>query len=204
MCQFIETIRVENHRFQHLEDHIRRLEQTWLYHYGHLSQDRSKLDALIDSLIIPDQLGAEVYKARLVYGLSIDSLTFTPYTPKLVRTLMPVVADALDYRFKYTDRSALDTCLANRGGADDVLLIKNGFVTDTSFSNVIVLKDATWLTPSTYLLNGTCRQRLIRQGLVREATIRLEDLSDCQEIRLINAMLDPWTQPAVTVLTPFF
>lgn len=152
------------------------------------------------ALAIPATVGQGVFKARLVYGKTVESITFTPYTPRLVRTLTPVVADALEYPYKYADRSALEACLSLKGEADDILLIKQGFVTDTSYSNIIVCLNGQWLTPSTFLLNGTCRQRLLHEGLIREAPIRLEDLTDCREIRLINAMLNPWEQPPVTLL----
>jgi len=204
MYRFIESVCVENGAFKHLEWHLKRMEQTWLHHYGQLVDHQVMPLALKEAFVIPDGLGMGTYKCRMVYGETVESIAYIPYEPRSIKTLAPVNADAVEYPFKYEDRSVLDALLAQKGQADDVLLIKHGYVTDTSFSNVMVLMGNQWLTPSTYLLNGTCRQRLLAEGLIREATIRLEELAACQEIRLINAMLDPWTQPGVKVTQPHF
>lgn len=84
-----------------------------------------------------------------------------------------------------------------KGEADDVLIVKNGCITDTTFSNVALFDGTQWCTPDTYLLNGTCRQRLIQDGLLVEKRIGPKDLSDYKYIRPINAMLDLEDTPNV-------
>lgn len=200
MYRFLESLCVSNGAFQHLEWHLKRMTSTWVQHFGHLVEEPRLPEVLKNALVVPEDLGPGVYKCRIVYGRTLESVTFIPYVPREVRILKPMVADDLNYPYKYEDRSALEALRSLRGDADDVLVICRGFVTDTSFSNVIMRKDGVWWTPTTYLLNGTCRQRLLAEGLIREATIRWHDLEQYEEVHLINAMLDPWNQPCVKVL----
>jgi 4-amino-4-deoxychorismate lyase len=77
-----------------------------------------------------------------------------------------------------------------RGDCDDILIIKKGMVTDSSYSNV-VFKDlnGSWVTPSTYLLPGTRRASLLMRGEITECEIRSIDIGMYTELKLINAML---------------
>ena len=68
--------------------------------------------------------------------------------------------------------------------------MKQGQITDTSFSNVVFRACDGLYTPSAFLLNGTRRQRLLREGIVREREIRVADLTRYQGVFLINAMID--------------
>jgi 4-amino-4-deoxychorismate lyase len=102
-----------------------------------------------------------------------------------------VTDDDIDYRFKYADRRRLQSLFARRGDCDDVLIVRNGLLTDTSYCNIVLYDGQDWWTPDTPLLPGTARQRLLDEGLIRERRIRVEDLPRFEHIRLINAML-PW------------
>lgn len=194
MCPFIESLRVEHRRLAHVEWHEKRMMQTMLHHYG--SAPEINLSTAIE---LPQELDDRVYKCRIEYGASIERVTFTVYEPKRVSTLRLVMDDEIAYPFKYGDRSSFDRLLAQRNGADDILLVRDGCLTDTSFSNVVLLRDGLWYTPDTYLLNGTCRQRLLAEGVIREAHITVEALGAYAEIRLINALLDWEKRPSVTV-----
>ena len=72
----------------------------------------------------------------------------------------------------------------------EVIFLKNGKVTDSSYANIIFFDGKQWLTPSTFLLNGTCRQRLLNEGKITESPIHYTDIRDFQQIGFINAMLD--------------
>jgi 4-amino-4-deoxychorismate lyase len=55
-------------------------------------------------------------------------------------------------------------------------------------SNLVFFDGTRWLTPSTPLLPGTCRERLLSDGKISERRIRQEDLYLYQGVKLINAM----------------
>ena len=98
--------------------------------------------------------------------------------------------DDLDYSLKYADRTEINKLREKRGGCDDILIIKNGFVTDTSYANIIFWDGEKWLTPSTPLLKGTKRQKLIDEGKIIPAEIREEDIPKFKKAKIINSMID--------------
>ena len=67
---------------------------------------------------------------------------------------------------------------------DDILIVKQGFITDTSYSNVLFYNGKEWLTPTHPLLKGTQRASLLDQEIIRVAEIRLEDLHHFKKVTL--------------------
>ncbi len=96
-------------------------------------------------------------RLRIVYGREIEEVTYTPYQMRQVNTLRLVVDDAVDYTYKSTDREGLNRLYARRDGADDVLIVKDGRLTDTSIGNVAFFDGQKWYTPLHPLLKGTMR-----------------------------------------------
>ena len=97
-------------------------------------------------------------------------------------------ADTLTYDHKYLDRSSL-TGLINRDLADDILIVREGCVTDSSYANIVFTDGRQWLTPDTPLLPGTMRERLLRDGIIEAERITVDTLGRFTHFRLINAML---------------
>ena len=119
----------------------------------------------------------------------IRSIGFDPYRPKPVCVLRLVEAEGLDYSFKYSDRSRLDA-LNDAEPGHEVLIVQGGEITDTTYSNVVLRKAGELFTPSASLLNGTKRQKLLRESIVREMKITVDNLGLFDHLYLINAMLD--------------
>ena len=94
------------------------------------------------------------------------------------------------YSFKFSDRSLLNTLLQEKGDCDEILIVKNGCITDTSYSNVVFSKDDQFFTPDSYLLNGTKRQQLLRERKIRETRVTVSNLHYFDKVYLINAMLN--------------
>lgn len=131
------------------------------------------------------------YKLRLTYSSAgAHDLSLTPYVPRPISTLRLVVDDTIEYATKREDRSALNRLHDLRGDCDDVLIVKNGFLTDTSFCNLLLGDGTHWVTPDTPLLPGTCRARLLDEGLIQALSLRPDDLSRYPYFLLINALLD--------------
>jgi 4-amino-4-deoxychorismate lyase len=195
MYRFIESIRLENHRLQHLDWHNKRLNETRSRFYP----SSAELD-LHDLLVLPSNLDDGVYKCRVVYDATIVEVTFQPYFPKKVESLKLVIDDLADYSYKFENRAKLELLLTQKGEADDILIVRDGCITDTSYSNVALFDGLHWYTPDTYLLNGTCRQRLLAEGILIETRITLHDLIRFEEIRPINAMLVLERTPSVRLM----
>ena len=73
----------------------------------------------------------------------------------------------------------------------DILIVKNGLITDTSYSNIILYDGKEWVTPESFLLNGVKRQHLLNKCIIKEMKVRTVDLKNFKKISLINAMLEP-------------
>lgn len=180
--RFIESIRVCDGKFCSLEWHLRRMRQTiayWQY----------PLDLSILSWQVPEELGSGIFKCRIVYDSKIREITYSPYQPRIIRSLKLVDGDALDYAFKYEDRSVIMRLLQLKESCDDILITKGGYITDTSYSNVVLENSEGLFVPHTFLLNGTRRQRLLSEGIVRERAIRPSDLGQYHRLYLINALI---------------
>ncbi len=151
------------------------------------------------ALTLPDTLGEGVYKCRVVYGLHVEQVTFTPYTPRPVSSLRLVTADKVAYAYKYEDRSALNALFALRGTCDDVLLVRHGLLTDTSYANIALWNGRQWVTPDAPLLHGTMRAFLLKNKILVPKPIPLAELGQYQKIRLFNALLGWEHAPEVAV-----
>jgi 4-amino-4-deoxychorismate lyase len=166
------------------------------YHAERMNRTRREVFAcpqmldLAEALRIPDHLDDDVYKCRITYNADIQRIEFEPYTIRPVRSLQLIIDDTLDYHYKWHDRSRLHAHVAATD-ADDVLIVRNGYLTDTSYANIAFLDVDRWLTPAAPLLAGTRRQFLLDAGLLQPAPLRPEDLPRFQYARLLNAML-PW------------
>ncbi len=194
MYRFVETLCLKDGVLIDAECHNMRLNVTRAAFFA--------IDAMIDVVhvlepYLPDAPG--VFKCRIVYGADVHSVAVSPYEPKAVRSLRLVCGDGIDYRYKYDDRSALNALLEQRGDADDILIVKDGLLTDTSYSNVVFWDGDAWCTPDRPLLDGVQRQRLLANGMIRERRLTPADLDGFSEARLINTMLDLETGPRMPI-----
>jgi 4-amino-4-deoxychorismate lyase len=180
---FLETICIVNGKVQNEQAHTARMQQTAASH-------RFTAPPLPDlGKMVPKALTDRRVKCRIIYHTTIEEISFDIYHPPHVASLRLVEASP-DYAFKYADRSALLHLLQQKGDCDEILITRNGLITDTSFSNVVLSKGDHYYTPRTFLLNGTKRQQLLYSGRISEREIRGDSLGDYDRVYLINAMLD--------------
>ncbi|MDD5717076.1 MAG: aminotransferase class IV [Sulfuricurvum sp.] len=176
----LETLRCENGTVLHLSHHQERLERS-------LRSLKIQTHYDLEHLIIPPSSG--LYRCRFLYSESDYRIEFLPYTPRPVRSIKLISADALHYPLKYENRKPLDLLFQQRGECDDVLIIKNGFLTDTTIANIALYIDGKWFTPQTPLLNGTTRSRLLDEGFLTPALLTEADIGKATKIAVMNAMV---------------
>lgn len=181
---FLETLRIQDGHACHLADHIDRMRRT----ADHFRFTPPMLPADLDALV-PDTLRSGTVRCRVLYDHQLRDITFTPYRRRHIKRLIAVDAGAMDYTFKYADRTPLLRPQIRLGETDELLFVRQGLLTDTSYTNLILRRGRELVTPDTFLLDGTCRRRLLRRGEVRTATVRLADLPTYDELLLINAMM---------------
>jgi 4-amino-4-deoxychorismate lyase len=186
MCLLLETVRIMENKLQNLAFHNDRINHTRKI----LFKKSDKWD-LSEIIRIPELKKNLIYKCRILYSETIHSIEFQRYSPPVIKKLYLIHADELEYSFKYADRTALDTLkrkLTDPFG--EILIIKKGFVSDTSFSNIVFFNGRDWVTPDTPLLRGTKREEYLTGGIIHEDTIREQDIRKFEKACLINAMLD--------------
>ena len=185
MCLFIETIRIDHGKACNLSRHNRRLNDTRAHFWPESTplQLRDHLSSL--------SCEAGIVKARVVYGeKGIEDVSYSPYTMRHVHSLALIQADHIDYTYKSTGREPLNRLFALRGACDDILIVKQGLLTDTSIANIALSNGTLWYTPAHPLLKGTKRAALLEEGILQEKDIRPEDLPSFSTVRLFNAMID--------------
>ena len=182
--QFIESIKLLNGDVYHLAYHQERVCRTFSHFFP--SEKVLSLQESINKIALP-AIGK--YKIRIVYSKDNLIVEIHPYHIKPINTIKCVNADEYDYSYKFLNREFLNT-LKQTSGADEVIFLKNGKVTDSSYANIIFFDGKQWLTPSFFLLNGTCRQRLLNEGKITEVPIHYTDIQNFEQIGFINAMLD--------------
>ncbi|WP_165025384.1 aminotransferase class IV [Dysgonomonas sp. ZJ279] len=181
---FIETIKVLDGVYYNLPSHIDRIRQTMQLFFN-ITTDINSL-----FLSVPVKFQKGLVKCRIVYSNKTAIISFEPYIFQNIRSLYLIEDDQIDYSYKSTDRGNLKKLLLKKGEMDEVLIIKNGLVTDTSYSNVVFENESGLYTPDSYLLNGTKRQLLLQKGVIKEIRIRVEDIPLYDKVYLINAMMD--------------
>ncbi|MCX6269085.1 MAG: aminotransferase class IV [Bacteroidetes bacterium] len=140
---------------------------------------------------VPSEFSAGVVRCNIYYDREINHVSFKMYDKHIIRSLKMVNCGDIDYHLKYADRSLLESLFRLRETSDEIMIVKDGLLTDTSMSNLIFFDGQNWHTPAQPLLKGTCRNRLVAEGRIFERDIRVEDLGNFAGCKLINAMRDP-------------
>ena len=83
----------------------------------------------------------------------------------------------------------MDNLFSKKDSADEIIIIKNGIVTDTTIANIAIFYENIWLTSKNCLLNGTTKNRLIEEKFLIEKDITPKMLKDAPKIALMNAMI---------------
>lgn len=197
MYQLFETIKIKDRKLHNIEFHNSRMNNSRKILFN--CDDEIILEKIIK---IPDELSNNIFKCRVVYSKQIDDVEFQPYFERKISTLQTINVDWIDYSYKFLDRSNLQKLLC-KSTADEVLIIKNGFVTDTTFTNVVFYDGKNFFTPNSPLLKGTKREKLLREGIIQEKEIRLDDIKFYKSILLINSMLELDLQKSIPVENVF-
>jgi len=185
MCQLVESLKLKDGVVQNLEYHQSRMNHSM----EELFPNAPTIN-LETSISIPENCASGVFKVRVLYGSSVKEIEIEPYHFRTIQSLKVVHHESVDYHLKYTDRQILQELFARRGDCDDIIIIKNGLVTDSFAANLLFYDGEKWFTPTTPLLKGTKRQLLLDQGIIFETEIREEDIRSYQKVGLINAMID--------------
>lgn len=184
MSQFIESIKVEDQEIFLLELHQKRVDQT----FSHFGKEGGIDLAKIFKSLQHDEDG--LFKLRIAYDLDKKIRTqMIPYAIPEINDFQLIENNSFDYSFKFEDRKELDK-MKMKAKAEEIIIVKNNHITDTSFSNLLFLKGKDWFTPDSYLLNGVQRQNLLKHKKIKETEITLQNIKQFSHFQIINALND--------------
>lgn len=192
MYQLLESIKCFNGELINLPYHQARFNLSRKAHFRPCTEI-----SLAESVIIPEKAGKGLFKCRIIYSRKIEKIEFQPYSYRSVGSLKLVESNEIDYRYKYTQRQHLEQLFEKRGMNDDILIVKNGYISDSYMANVIFFDGKRWWTPDSPLLPGTQRARLIHQRKIFVCSITPGDLYKYKKAGLINAMQDMENMPVI-------
>ena len=166
--------------------------QNLSYHQERVNRSRKALfsatDILaLDDILIPPFTHHGLWKCRVSYARSLTSINFKKYQPMNPKTFKVVEAE-INYPYKTEDRRQLDQLYEQRGKADDVIILVNKQLTDSSYGNLLFFDGKQWVTPAKPLLEGTMRAQLVKSGLVRETSVSRQELNRYDRFMMVNAL----------------
>lgn len=195
MSQLIESLKLKDGVLFNLEYHQKRLNAS----LNELFPQSDAID-LAREIVIPEGFGKGTFKVRVTYGSKkIEKIEIEPYAFRPIQSLKVVHHNSIDYHLKYSERRILQELFNERGDCDDIIIIKNEYVTDSFAANLLFFDGEGWLTPKTPLLKGTKRQHLLDKGLIVEKEIREQHIGDYLKVGLVNAMTDMEEMPLVDI-----
>jgi 4-amino-4-deoxychorismate lyase len=171
---FIETLLIEN-EIKNIKYHNDRMNYTRKYFYN------------LEPINLLDYIEIKQNKrVRVVYDKEIEKIEYFELKQRNFKKLKLVNSD-IEYNFKYENRDKLNSLKVD--GFDEVVIVKNGFISDTTISNLAFFDGSEWHTPNTPLLKGTKRAELLDSGFLKEKTIKLKDLKNYKKVAMLNAII---------------
>ncbi len=141
-------------------------------------------------IIIHSDLDDGLHKCRVIYTEDIESVEIFPYVKRQITSLKLVNCDDIVYDHKFFNRLVIESIYEQRGNCDDILIIKNGRLTDTSFCNIALFDGTIWHTPENPLLRGTKRQKLLEERKIKSKVIQAGELNNYSKLSIFNAMIE--------------
>ena len=174
---YFETIKCEDYEIKNISYHNNRVAKT--------------IGKNINLQEYINPINSELFRCKVIYDKDeILSVDYFAYSLRDFKKFKIVFDDSIDYSKKYLNREKLDNLLLQKEFCDEIFIFKQGFLSDTTISNIAIFYENIWITPKTPLLEGTTRARLIEEKKIFEKDITLEMLKNSSKIALLNAMID--------------
>lgn len=174
--KYFETIKCEDFEVFNLDYHQKRVANT------------IGLNINLQEYINP--ISEELLRCKLIYDENgvVDVLYF-PYKKREIKSFKIIFDNEIEYSKKYLNRAKLDELYEKKDDCDEVIIIKNEIVTDTTIANIAIFYENSWITSKNCLLGGTTRARLLEEKKMFEKDITLDMLKNTSKVALMNAMI---------------
>jgi 4-amino-4-deoxychorismate lyase len=130
-----------------------------------------------------------VVRCRLLYNTDITKIEFFPYHIRPIQSIELVENNEIDYALKFANRVSLDI-LKKDIDADEIIIVKNQLLTDTTYTNIALYDGKKWQTPAFPLLKGTKRTYLLEKKIIFEQDILANNIKAYSNIRFFNGMIN--------------
>ncbi len=189
---FIETIKILDGKVYNIEWHNHRC-------------NRTRQDFFNDSkqIHLQDYIEAPLkglFRCRVVYAKEILLVEYIPYQAKKFKNFK-IVQSNIEYNYKYANRAVLNNLKKEVYNDNEIIIEKNGLLTDTTIANIAFYDGKSWLTPKRPLLEGTMRMKLLENGFLKEKDIKSKDIKHFVNFALMNAMIGFQIQKKITDIT---
>ena len=175
--QYFETIKCLDKEIFNLKYHKQRISKT------------IGLNINLEDYIYPPN--NKLLKCKVIYDSDgILDVIFNRYIEREIKTFKFIYDDRLKYNFKNCNRIDIDKLYAMRDDKDEIIIVQNGYITDTSIANIAIFNGNNWLTPKTTILEGTTKNRYLAEKKIIEKDITVDDFKNAEKIALMNAMID--------------
>jgi len=173
---YFETIKCNDYEVYNIQYHKKRISRT------------IGININLEEYIYPPN--EKLLKCKVIYNHSgILDIQYDEYYKKNIKSFKLVYDNNINYSKKYLNRDCIDKLKENIK-EDEIIIIKNNLLTDTSIANIAIYYDNRWLTPKEPLLIGTSRNRYIDNNLILQKDISVKMLKESKKIALLNAMID--------------
>ncbi len=174
--KYFETIKCEDYEIFNLEYHNKRVANT------------IGLNLNLQEYVYP--LSEELLRCKVTYNdFEVLNVEYFPYKKRDIQSFKIIFDDEISYSKKYLDRKNIDELFLKKEDCDEIIIIKNSIVSDTSIANIAIFYDNLWITSKNCLLKGTTRDRLIDEKKLVEKDISIKMLKNASQIALMNAMI---------------
>ena len=174
--KYFETIKCDDEEVFNLDFHNKRVANT------------IGLNINLQEYIYPHS--NDLLRCKVVYSEEgVEDVQYFKYQKREIKSFKLIYDDKVDYSKKFLDRSSLDYLYNQKESADEIIIIRNSFITDTSIANIAIFDGQNWLTPKKTLLEGTTKNRLLEEQKIFEKDITIDMLKNAKKLALMNAMI---------------
>lgn len=191
MSRFLESIHIKQGVAELISYHQARYDNCMQYHFP--NAPKANLSKLLKHAPTTEQ----TYKLRIEYSHKIEKIEFIPYQTRPIKSLKLIEADSITYDWKYADRSQIDA-LQTKTANQEIIIIQNGLVTDSSYANLVFERRGELFTPLKPLLYGVRREHLLKEGKIHLKDISIHEIKSFEYVYLINGLLSLENAPKVS------
>lgn len=142
MYPLFESIWIPNGQIQNGHYYEREFRTAFMAHFR-----KEPIFSLFDTVEIKKINNSLRYKLKIKYTENGIQWCISEYINKIPTSLKLIRDDTISYDLKFTERTHLDCLYQKKEQVEDVLIVKNGFITDATYSTILFTDRQKIVTP---------------------------------------------------------